>query len=320
MNSLLSNAVASIRIGVQDYKSPDASRHLSAVRNYYAGILLLAKEVLIRRFPNEDPDVLLAAKLKPRSGTNGTVEIVPDGSTTIDFQTIGRRFKDLGIRFDHKLLLDLNRIRNDIEHRFSPLGQTAIIEAIAKGFPAAGQLFRLLGENPAALLGDEWSVMLQTEALFAAELDECQKTLDAIAWRSATIAGATLVCTECDSNFVQQAKPDNTEQDEAEVSCRACGARLDVGEVIEKTVEDVLGGEAYILAKDSGEDGPFYDCPECGRATFLDFESACASCGFALPAETRCAVCHSTIPVSEMLAEPGRLLCAYHQHQMEKDD
>lgn len=320
MSALLDNAIGSIRVGVQDYRSPDDHRYLSAVRNYYAGILLLAKEVLVRRFPNEDPDILIAAQLKPQAGPNGTVEIVPAGRTTIDFQTIGRRFDDLGIPFDHKLLNELNRIRNDIEHRFSPLGRTAIIEAIAKGFPAAGQLFRLLGEDPVELLGDEWSEMLQSQALFMAELEGCQKTLEPIDWRSGTIAEAKLVCTECESNLVQQADLENTDQDDADLSCRACGAQLDVGAVIEKTVEDVLGAEAYLRAKDAGEDGPYFDCPECDKGTFIDFEAGCANCGFTYTSEGRCGICHATIPVADILQDPDRTLCSYHQYLMEKDD
>ncbi|TKD51432.1 hypothetical protein [Sphingomonas baiyangensis] len=320
MNALLDNAVASIRIGVQDYRSPDDHRHLSAVRNYYAGILLLAKAVLVRRFPNEDPDLLLAAKLRPQAGPNGTVEIVPEGQTTIDFQTIGRRFRDLGIAFDPALLAGLNKIRNDIEHRFSPLGRAAIVEAIAKGFPAAGQLFRLLDEDPAILLGEEWNDMLQSRELFAAELAACQRTLEAIDWRSGTISDAKLVCSECESNLVQQADPENTVQDDAELSCRACGAGLDVGDVIERSIDDALGAEAYLRAKDAGEDGPYYPCPDCGKDTFIDFEALCANCGFTYASEGRCAICHTTIPVADMLDDPDRTLCAYHQHLMEKDD
>jgi hypothetical protein len=56
MSSLFDNAVASIRMGIEDYQSQDAFRDISAVRNYYAGVLLLAKEALVRRFPAEDPD------------------------------------------------------------------------------------------------------------------------------------------------------------------------------------------------------------------------------------------------------------------------
>lgn len=320
MSSLLENAVASIRMGVQDYQSLDEDRHLSAVRNYYAGILLLAKEVLVRRFPNEGADLLLATRYKPTAGRNGTVEIVPDGQNTIDFQTIGARFHDLGIQFDYKLLTALNRIRNDIEHRFSPLGREAIVEAIANGFPAAGQLFRLLGEDPATLLGDQWTEMLRTQGLFNAELAACRKTLALVDWRSETVAQSGLSCTECESRLVQQSHPENTQQAELDLGCRACGAQLDSEDVIEKSVEEALAGEAYLRTKDAGEDGPYYDCPDCGKATFIDFEGECANCGFVPSSDGICAVCHNPIPVADIMLDPDRSLCSYHQHLFEKDD
>ena len=46
MPSLFSNAVASIRMGVEDFRQQDPDRDISAVRNFYAGVLLLAKEAL----------------------------------------------------------------------------------------------------------------------------------------------------------------------------------------------------------------------------------------------------------------------------------
>lgn len=44
MSSLFANAVASIRMGVEDFQQQDHDRDISAVRNFYAGVLLLAKE------------------------------------------------------------------------------------------------------------------------------------------------------------------------------------------------------------------------------------------------------------------------------------
>jgi hypothetical protein len=320
MSGLFDNAVGSIRMGVQDYRSADDHRHISAVRNYYAGILLLAKEVLIRRFPNEDPDKLIASNLKPVAGPNGSVEYIPASHATIDFVTIGRRFDDLGIVFEHKLLQGLNRIRNDVEHKFSSLGRTAIVEAIAKGFPAAGQLFRLIDEDPVIALGDEWQEMLHNRALFDAELAECDKTFDEVEWVSDTVSAAKLVCPECSSNLVQQMDPANVAQEEMELSCRACGAALDNGDVIEATVDDALGAEAYIRAKDAGEDGPIFDCPECQRTCFIDLENRCANCGYFPHASEGCAICGEAFPLAELLSNPEMMLCSYHQWQMDKDD
>jgi len=48
---LLTNAVESIQIGVEDYQAGSPPRLLSAVRNIQAGILLLYKEALRRESP-----------------------------------------------------------------------------------------------------------------------------------------------------------------------------------------------------------------------------------------------------------------------------
>jgi hypothetical protein len=44
---LFRNAVQSIQLGIEDYQANNSKRAVSAVRNFYAGVLLLAKEVLV---------------------------------------------------------------------------------------------------------------------------------------------------------------------------------------------------------------------------------------------------------------------------------
>ncbi|MGQ3075323.1 MAG: hypothetical protein ACT7A5_29945, partial [Ferrovibrionaceae bacterium] len=61
MNSLFDNAIQSIQLGLEDYKSNDPKRPLSAVRNFYSGLLLLAKETLVRATPNESAKIILAS-------------------------------------------------------------------------------------------------------------------------------------------------------------------------------------------------------------------------------------------------------------------
>ena len=67
MSDLFNNAVASIRMGVEDYTNKDGNRALSAVRNFYSGVLLLAKEVLVRTTPEARMQDVLAATYKPQT-------------------------------------------------------------------------------------------------------------------------------------------------------------------------------------------------------------------------------------------------------------
>jgi len=97
MSSLFENAVASIRMGVEGFRQQNRNRDISAVRNFYAGVLLLAKEALIRVAPNADPQFVIGAKLKPVLDGQGGIELSQVGHSTIDFHQIGERAKDFGI-------------------------------------------------------------------------------------------------------------------------------------------------------------------------------------------------------------------------------
>ncbi len=72
---LLTNATSSIRLGVEDYKSGDSDRMLSAVRNIHAGILLLYKEALRRKSPENTNDVLVKAQIRPELNSTGEMNL-----------------------------------------------------------------------------------------------------------------------------------------------------------------------------------------------------------------------------------------------------
>ena len=74
MNSLLENAVLSIQLGLEDYGFK--RRVISAVRNLYAGVLLLCKEVLRQLSPPGSNDILIRTKRKAIKDTDGSVRIL----------------------------------------------------------------------------------------------------------------------------------------------------------------------------------------------------------------------------------------------------
>lgn len=59
MSALFHNAVTSIRMGIEDFQTGDDDRMISSARNYYAGLLLLAKECLVRAAPDADPMLVI---------------------------------------------------------------------------------------------------------------------------------------------------------------------------------------------------------------------------------------------------------------------
>jgi hypothetical protein len=173
MSKLFQNAMESLQLGIEDYQHNDSKRALSAVRNFYAGTLLLAKEVLARTAPMASPKDVLSARPRPVPDGKGGIKFDP-GDKTIDFSDIGKRFKDFGLKIDQSALAELNRIRTDVEHSFSSVPRKSMREAIAKAFPVVADLFRLANEDPRLVLGDAWLVMLDVRAVYERELEQCR--------------------------------------------------------------------------------------------------------------------------------------------------
>lgn len=318
MPSLFENAVSSVRMGVEDYRQQDPDRAISAVRNLYAGVLLLAKEALIRKAPDADPREVIGTAFKPMPDGKGGVDYVVSGHRTIDFDTIDKRFKDFGLSIDRKALSELNEIRNDIEHHYTDKPEAAIRTAIAKAFPVISSLFRQIEEDPVEHLGGAWDVMLRERAFYDHERAEARASLAAVEWHASFMADATLKCSECGSDLLEQLELENTSQSSIEFRCRNCGATPAAEDVVVAAVDDEFGAEEYIRAKEGGEGGLIYDCPACDHHTYIEDESICASCGEGLDYENECAVCGADIPIQDYLDGMDEGLCSSCTHQAER--
>lgn len=320
MSGVFANAVDSIKMGIEDYAQDTPARALSAVRNFYAGVLLLGKELLIRAAPLADPDEVIGAKYAPFPDGKGGVDHVIEGYQTVDFNTLSKRFKDFGIPIDTKGLQELNGLRNHIEHRYTDQPAKTVREAIARAFPIAVAMFQHAGEHPADVLDEAWPIMLDVRALYEAELARCRATFAVVNWVSATVAEQHLRCEECGSDLIEQRDTSNADQEELSLICRSCGAEPEWDNAIAAAVDRALANEAYDRVKDAGESGPIYSCPSCERPTYIDFESICAVCGETFDYESECMRCFNGIPLDDALAGFDEGLCNYCTHIMGKDD
>jgi hypothetical protein len=320
MSALFANAVDSIKMGIEDYATATPARALSAVRNFYAGVLLLGKEVLVRAAPQAEPDEIIGAKYAPIPDGKGGVEYVVEGYQTIDFHTLGKRFKKFGIAINTNQLEELNELRNAIEHRFTDKPAQAVREAIARAFPITVGLFHHAGEHPAELLGEAWTTMLEVRDLYEAELERCRGTLAVVTWLSATVADKHLRCTECGSDLIEQRDSANTDQAEISLVCRGCGSGPDWDDAVVDAAKRALRGMTYDRFTDAGESGPIYECPSCDREAYIDFEGACAVCGESFDYESNCVRCSATIPLEDALSGLSGGLCSYCTYVLNKDD
>ena len=316
-SSLFENAVKSIQLGIEDYQADDPKRAISAVRNYYAGVLLLSKEVLIRRVPNANPKDVIGARYKPIPDGNGGVSFTIESENTIDFVAIGKRFKDFGLRLDQSSLIVLNRIRNHLEHYFSDEPHEAVREAIAKTFPVVAELFRMAKEMPHEVLGSAWETMLNERDIYKQELGMCQKSFEAIEWPVSILSDVKFSCPECHSSLVEQMDSENSNYEMMDCICKLCGSRFTSEKAIERALEVHFEWESYVAVTDGGVQ-PVHHCPECGVEAYLTTEDqiGCAWCQTTLGA---CQFC-STELTPESVSFDKLSICSYCEYIISKDD
>jgi hypothetical protein len=312
---LLTNAIESIQVGVEDYQAGTRPRLLSAVRNIHAGILLLYKEALRRASPTGSDDVLMMAKIAPTRDPGGKVIFVGEGKKTVDTQQIEERFKALGIATDWKKFGRINNVRNDVEHLYPRLDQKALEGLISDSFLIVRDFIaKELKADPLSLLEVEtWQAMLEVAEVYQKEKEECQALVKAANWRFSEIREGVLnlTCPTCSGGLL---KPVEDSVGEIALQCISCGEAEPPHHYVPKALASALSGDAYIAMTDGGEP-PVVRCPECNAKAFLTEEWCCAVCDE--EPERDCALCGTTIPVEELSLH---LYCGHCDYMMNKDD
>lgn len=314
---LLHNAVVSIQLGIEDYKSDDQRRAISAVRNFYAGVLLLGKQCLLDQAPDAKPMEVLATSYHPEPDEAGGVAIVPKGYRTIDLGELKERFKQFGLDWPKGDISGLQRLRNEFEHFHSTAQDITIRQVIASCFPLVEGFCEILDQKPAQLLGTAWETMLEEERFFATQKAACYATLAPLPWHD-ELNGIELSCPHCGSALLYQADADNSDPSSIDGRCRACEGNVASEPFVQMVVEAIHGGEDYLAAKDGGE--PIInDCPDCGQPVYVQNGEidVCYFCGES--AARQCARCGSPMSVNDVSVN-APAFCSYCDHMMSKDD
>lgn len=150
MNTILANAVVSIKLGIEDYQSPDKLRALSALRNISAGILLLLKEKLVRLSPDE---TLIKKEFHLVWG-DGQASWTAKGDRTIDYYGIKERFKLVGFDFDFRDMDEIVKQRNRIEHYIADIPAKTLRGTLSNAVSVISRFCREhLGVEAATIFG-----------------------------------------------------------------------------------------------------------------------------------------------------------------------
>lgn len=316
--SILDNAVASIQIGMEDFNSDDPRRVLSAIRNIYAGILLLFKHKLQEMSPADSDEALLKTKVVPSVHPDtGEVAWVGKGKKTVEVHDIQERLTALGIeRVDWTLLKGLQNIRNDIEHYYTQLPDAKLREAVSNALHLIAQFCEpYLGRQPADLFGeDTWPLMLSIAAVFDIELNACRQNLSSATWPFAIVARSVpaMRCPGCESPLVRVVDL-AAQRDGITFICSACTYEAVYHEVVGPAVSRTTDGENHWRARD-GAPPVTEDCPECREQAFISAEGVCAACFYEME-YTHCEYCDQPLTLEDQFLEG---MCGYCNYRAEK--
>lgn len=316
MSQMFENAIASIVLGVEDFETGSDARMLSAARNYYAGLLLLAKECLVRAAPEAEAFEVIGTNFKPVSDGSGGVEYKPEGYKTVDLQQIQQRFKDFGLSWPKVDIKKLQRLRNDLEHHHLKEPVSALSEAIASSFPMIVDFLNILEEQPQEHLSQVWGTILEQKEAFEKVKQACLKSFEPVDWPAPVANLDRMSCPLCGSSLIGQTDPDNTDHEHIEGKCHQCGEDLHFEKMMELVVAASYEVDAYIAAKE-GLNSSIADCPECGTAAYVETGevSICFACGESVAGE--CVRCSTPIDVHEYNYEHPEL-CSYCAHMLDK--
>ena len=203
-----------------------------------------------------------------------------------------------------------------MEHYHTTLTKDNVKEILANSFILIRDFLTLeLVEEPLEILGEEcWNTLLSVSEVYEKEKAECASSLKKVKWKYSTLKECTKYfrCPECHSSLVRTDESgDYTEN--TWLMCASCGNEFFLGDIIEFSLEDMFGGEAYIAAKE-GIEPPLANCPACTKDTFVYTEGLCVVCEDELMYQ-ECKMCDEPLSLDEQCLEG---YCSYCSHKIEK--
>lgn len=305
--SIYNNAINSIIYAIEDYRD---DRRISAVRNLYAGILLLLKSHLVSLCPQTSCEVLIKKQVLPHMSESGTLTFRGEGKATIDYCGIKERYKSLGIKFDFNTLDRLQQHRNNIEHYYESRDKNEILGFIIDGIHLADAfLLKHCSTNLKKVVGDElYKMLLEDEKFYTVKRNEKIASLKSIVSEILRNELYDYQCPQCGSDLQIYFSESET------LVCQVCSHSIEMNIAIPDALSN-YGPSSYEIGRCRAEQ-LVYSCPECSEETYLIEEQYCPNCGKEGPFV--CSLCGSgMLPDDISFDDPT--LCSYCNYKLSKD-
>ncbi|WP_078255018.1 hypothetical protein [Moraxella pluranimalium] len=271
---VLENAKHSIQLGVEDciLSQDNPKRKTSAVRNIFAGLLLLYKYKLLMDSPVNQP-YLYIYQINHNIFYTETFG-VERPKKTVDVTGIKDVFRFLKININTDLLMCLNRTRNNLEH-FYHTEQVDILKLIVDSFYLIkkfyeGYIYPINNLDLNNFLGQEiYQVLLENEQIYTEKREECSKSLECVEFPEEYLRNFLtdkMQCPYCLSSLI---KYQSGEYPDIVLSCIYCNHHLSKEEVLGLTHQTVKDGEDFRR-----------ECMECGGYSIFIDGCVCLDCGF----------------------------------------
>ncbi|MCF1484369.1 MULTISPECIES: hypothetical protein [Rhizobium/Agrobacterium group] len=281
--NLLSNAVDCIEMAVEDFQNAHSRRLSAAIRNLYAGILLLFKCVLAEKSPLGSGGLLIYKDIVPELKPDGSVGFKrKDGNNpkTVDKTEIKERLKSLGLNFYWSALESVSKIRNNMEHLYHNEHPNVVRTAFSDSLPLIVQILDDELQRPAASIFSPecWDFLKKNNDVVSQISRLCWASFAKIEWLDGVQkeAAQSLRCDHCWSPFVKQVDPDNDEIDLIQLKFHECNFTVDAEDAFEVAIETTFDEEMYRAVTEGGY--PNIDvcrCPDCNKMSYSFSKNVC---------------------------------------------
>lgn len=315
---LIENAKGSIRIGIEDYfmakerhDRDKKFRMISALRNIYAGVLIMFKERLLRLSTDR---CLIFKETDEKSNEMWQNEKkLNRDAKTVNVNDIKKLFKEFHVDYEEKYLNQLNQARNELEHFSADVSDDYLEELLVKAHHIILDFINGFEDESVEnwIDRDQWERIERSYQLVQEEKNKIEMKYMNFCFFSDELAVRMKIsiCPNCSSSLLIPIG----KKDDPVMECCYCKETYSPVEIIQSEHDEhynIRGGGGPTLGM----------CPNCCEETLEeDGEERifkCDNCGY--QQSSFCLLCCSAISIEDVCEDDG--YCCFCRNRSNEDD